>query len=138
MPAVFAELKKIMHPTGRARFCLSICFYGDSKVNMVRAGNAARCADYGHVTWFTHEGLGPVTDEVFGLPAPPNQHYSWRDLLDPLGLNYHPIRHYGTDGALFQDGSVMGEDPGHPFVDRPEIRLLRPDSLVFDIVWKNP
>ena len=131
---VFTGLKTILRKEGRARFCLPVCFFGTPKINMVREGNAEKCRGYGHISWFTHEGFGPVTDEVFGLSRPPNQISTWEELLAPLGLRYVPVRHYDEAGDLFVDRSVMRDESPHPFVDRPEIELYRPDSLIFDIV----
>ncbi len=133
-PSLFAELKLIMRPEGRTRFCLPICFFGTPTVNMVREGNAERCAGFGHVSWFTYEGFGPVTPEVFGRSTPPNQRMRWEDLLQPLGLRYISIRHYDSSGNLFLDANVLRDETKHPFTDRPEIVLLRPDSIIFDIV----
>jgi len=138
LPAVFAELKTILRPDARARFCLPICFFGTQKINMVRAGNAERCKEYGHVSWFTHEGVGEVTDEVFGCESPPNQWKSWDELLGPIGLSYVPVRHFDAQGALFVDDSVLSEGSTTPFADRPEVLVRRPDSLIFDIVIANP
>lgn len=63
---------------------------------------------------------------------------SWDELLEPLDLEYVPIRHYDSSGALFLDGGTMPDESEHPFADRPEIVLFRPDSLIFDIVHKRP
>jgi len=114
LPALFAALKTLMRPMGRARFCLPLCFYGTPSINMVRVGNAERCREYGHVTWFTHEGVGAVSDEVFGCKSPPNLWKTWEALLLPAALAYVPVRHYDVCGELFVDRALMRDDSPNP------------------------
>ena len=68
------------------------------------------------------------------MVVPPGEVISWESVTEPAGLEYVPVRHYGRDGELLVDDSVVVSEEEHPFADRPEVVLLRPDSLIFDLV----
>ena len=131
---VFANLRQILRPGARMRFCLPICFFGTPTINMVRAGNEQKCADLGHISWFTHEGFGPVKPVDFGATAPAPGFRTWESVRDAWGFRYEPIRHYDRDHRLFVDSSRIVEGEGLKFTDHPEIVTNRKDSLIFDLV----
>ena len=134
LPAALANVAGLLQDGARCRMCLPLCFWGTDATNMMRAGNRENCVRQGHVTWFTHEGLGPVTEEDMGAAdPPPARTTSWDDQLAGTGLAYVPVRHYRRDGTLFIDETVLDEAGGR-FRDEPSIPLRRPDSLIFDLV----
>ena len=101
---------------------------------MVRAGNAANCSRQGHITWFTHEGYGPITEACMGAPNPPGELVTtWAEGLEISGLVYQPIKHYRRDGSLFVDESVL-EQGSNIFADEQAVKMKRPDSLIFDLI----
>jgi hypothetical protein len=134
LPATLASIAALLQDGGRCRMCLPLCFWGTAATNMMRAGNLDNCVDQGHVTWFTHQGLGPVTAEDMGAADPPAERTtSWDDQLAGTGLVYVPVRHYLADGSLFVDDAVLDEAGGR-FRDDASIPLRRRDSLIFDLV----
>ena len=132
---VFRELSVILKRGGRARFCLPLCFHGTARINMVREGNEANCERMGHITWFTRDGFGPVTPEVFGAKDPPSEiQTKWESVTTPHDLRYESVRHYEKDGTLRVNDAIMPSVEQNPFSDHPEVVLARPDSLIFDLV----
>lgn len=101
---------------------------------MIRAGNAEKCESLGHISWFTFEGFGAISPEDFGADAPPLGHMTWDSLLEPLGLRFESVRHYGRDGQLVVNRDILTEERETPFSDRPEVIVNRIDSLIFDVV----
>lgn len=130
----FRNIALLLKKGAACRMCLPICFWGTPKINMVRQGNEGNCERYGHVTWFTYEGYGPVTPACMGASDPPVEILTlWHKGLHTSGLTYRPVRHYRRDGSLFVDRSVSDPAPT-TFLDQPEVEVKRPDSLIFDLI----
>lgn len=133
LPVFFGNLAEILKPGGRARFCLPICFWGTSEINMLRAGNEANCERQGHITWFTHQGFGAITEDLFGKVSPPDRFKGWAETAANAGLSYVPIRHYTADGQLYFDEKYLADSNVTKFNDEQVITIKRPDSLIFDL-----
>ena len=104
---------------------------------MVRKGNAKNCKDLGHITWFTSEGLGPITQECFDSNQPPiSLVSSWKEILKDTSLTYFPIRHFNVDNSLYVNKEIFSEKDGY-FLDMTCIKIRRKNSLIFDLVKTN-
>lgn len=138
LPVIFQNIASLLllERGSRCRMCLPICFWGTQDINMVRSGNEYNCERQGHVTWFTHEGYGPITAECFGAINPPvGLTTLWVDGLQESGLVYEAVRHYQANGELFVNESIIADHQMlRVFVDEPLIEIRRPDSLIFDLV----
>ena len=131
------NIDNLLSKNGRCRMCLPICFYGNQKGDMVRKGNAKNCEDYGHITWFTSEELGPVTPECFDSNKPPiSISMSWNEILKGTSLKYFPIRHFNADNSLYVNNEIFSQKDCC-FLDITEIKIKRPNSIIFDLIKTN-
>ena len=131
------NIDNLLSKNGKCRMCLPICFYGNQKVDMVREGNAKNCKNYGHITWFTSEELGPITPECFDSKKPPiSISKSWNEMLKGTSLKYFPIRHFNADNSLYVNKEIFSEKDGY-FKDMTDIKIKRPNSLIFDLIKTN-
>ena len=118
---------------GICRMSLPVCF-SPIPTNMTRAGNAEKCKELGHVTWFTTEGFGAVDDECFGAQRAPRQSVTtWQDALEGLDLHIKFRRSYDSSGEVVDDNSLTIDDDGY-YSDFVSVRTSRPRSLIFDLV----
>ena len=138
--AVFENISRMLMVNGRCRMALPICFYtpyDDRALNMLRDGNQSNCERFGHISWMTVDGYGPVTIECFGKDYPPeNLLKSWQDLSKRSGLLFLPIRYYSPKGNLVVLSDLFDEETCC-FSDYPEIHMNRPNSFVFDLVRRS-
>jgi len=127
------NISLILADDGMCRMSLPVCFSG-IPTNMMRAGNANKCKELGHVTWFTKEGFGAVNDEFFGLfEAPVHGLTLWQDVLEGLELEIHFHRSYKSSGEQVNDSCLTIDGDGY-YSDFKAIRTNRPHSLIFDII----
>lgn len=135
LPRAFENISNLLEKGAKCRMSLPICFYGNQKINMVREGNEYNCKRQGHITWFTHEGFGAVTDDCFGAKEPPiHLITSWKDILNNYGLIYKPIRYYKPNNELYCDEFILTNQAPLIFKDEPRIIGNRYDSFIFDLI----
>ena len=132
---VFANLNKILKNKGIARFCLPSCFYCDDKsVDMMRPNNYLKQVQIGHVTWFTYEGIGNITPDLFGLKKNPEPFIKLKDLCEKYGFTYKLIRYHDENSKVHYDEDFLANSTANKFKDFPEIIIHRPNSLIFDCI----
>ena len=61
---------------------------------------------------------------------------NWRDILKDTSLTYFPIRHFNKDNSLYVNKEIYNEKGGC-FLDMSEIKIKRPNSLIFDLIKTN-
>jgi SAM-dependent methyltransferase len=131
---VFLNIKRILKSGARARFCLPSSFYiDDISIDMMRSGNSEKQKKHGHVTFFTYEGYGPISDEYFGTASPPKPAVYFAELFDELDLNFKLIRYHTKDKKTIFNKDLLLDVNSNRFNDRTEILIKRPNSLIFDI-----
>ena len=135
---VIQNISKILKPNARARFCMPSCFYCDDKsIDMMRANNYENQVKLGHITWFTFEGIGKITKDLFGLENSPEPVSKLKELCEKYGLKYKLIRWHDKDTKLYYDNEFLSDCMAKTFKDHPEIVIHRPNSLIFDCI-KEP
>ena len=131
---VFLNIKRILKSGAHARFCLPSCFYiDDISIDMMRFGNSEKQKKLGHVTFFTYEGYGPISDEYFGTISPPKPSVYFAELFDELDMNFELIRYHNKDKQTIFNRDLLLNENSNRFNDRKEIQIQRPNSLIFDI-----
>ena len=114
-----------------------LCFYCDNKkIDMMRANNYPKQVKLGHVTWFTYEGIGKITSDIFGLKDSPKPSTYLKDLFEKYNMEYKLIRWHDKNSKLHYDKNLLSNSMATTFIDRPEIIISRPNSLIFEGIKK--
>lgn len=131
---VFSNIKKILKKDSKARFCLPSCFYNnDISIDMMRAGNSEKQKKIGHVTFFTFEGYGPILENHFGTNSPPKPTIYFEEIFKQLNLEFKLIRYHNKNKQIVINNNYLSSEYSNKFIDRTEILIKRPNSLIFDI-----
>jgi len=134
---VISNISRILKKGAKARFCMPSCFYCDNKkIDMMRANNYPKQVKLGHVTWFTYEGIGKITSDIFGLKDSPKPSTYLKDLFEKYNMEYKLIRWHDKNSKLHYDKNLLSNSMATTFIDRPEIIISRPNSLIFEGIKK--
>jgi hypothetical protein len=134
LAVVFSNIKKLLKQNSKARFCLPSCFYNnDISIDMMRAGNAEKQKKLGHVTFFTYEGYGPVLDHHFGTNSPPEPTIYFDEIFKKLNFKFELIRYHNKNKQIIFNNNYLSSELTNKFIDRTEILINRPNSLIFDL-----
>lgn len=134
---VISNISKILKKGASARFCMPSCFYCDNKsIDMMRANNYQKQVKLGHVTWFTYEGIGNITENLFGLKDSPEPSIKLKDLFEKYNMEFKLIRWHDKNSKLYYDKNLLSNPIANTFIDRPEIVIHRPNSLIFEGIKK--
>ena len=130
---VTGNVAKLLKPGGKFRLCMPLSYYvDDENINMMRAGNYEKQVRLGHITWFTYEGVGAVSKELFGITEAPKPDMTLRELMNKHGMELHLIRWFDSSNELHFDNELLSGELAATFIDEPEIRISRPNSLIFE------
>lgn len=134
---VISNISKILKKGASARFCMPSCFYCDKKsIDMMRPNNYQKQVNLGHVTWFTYEGIGEITPNLFGLKDSPEPKIKFKDLFEKYNMEFKLIRWHDKNSKLHYDKNLLSNSMSTTFIDRPEIKIKRPNSLIFEGIKK--
>ena len=130
---VIINVSRLLKKGATARFCMPSCFYCDDRsIDMMRPNNYEKQVKLGHVTWFTHEGIGEIKPNLFGLKDSPEPTIKLKDLLKKHSLKYILLRWHDKDRKLHYDDNILSRPMAETFIDHPEIVIHRPNSLIFE------
>jgi len=130
---VTQNVSKILKPGGRFRLCMPCCFYiDDDSINMMREGNYEKQLSLGHITWFTYEGIGPVSKSLFGNKNSPSPQITLHELFAKNDMNLKLIRWFDKKNKLYFDRKKLVSPYANTFLDEPDITIRRSNSLIFE------
>ena len=107
MDIVIENIYNMLKNKAFCRLSLPVCYYHPEGRQMMRLGNEEQSASIGHITWFTHEGFGKVSDELFGVDYPPkNKIITWESVLDNKRLKFKPVMYYDESKKLIINDNI--------------------------------